>query len=267
MEEETLSPEEQELKAMDEKLSKELSAETGEQPEEANNTETPEEPEEKEEETAEKKEDEVEEEVEEDVSDEEQHRQPLIPYRKFKEERDKRKNLEGEISSLKADIESIKQSGKSQDEQQDDIDKLAEENGVDPNFLKKFADSITSKIKSPISEEELSEWREQREIKKQQDLFSDEFEDLLKEKPDAQNHRAELKDLAFSTKYAGKNFKSLFEIYVREIEPNTSKKKTIESTSKKSDTVVVDYENMEESEALKLSPEKFLEWTDYKATH
>lgn len=260
MTEETLTPEEQQLKEMDEKLSKEVAGE----PEEADNTETPK-PEEKEEPA--KKEEGEEEETEEDTTDEEEHRQPQVPYRKFKEERDKRKNLEGEINNLKADIESIKASGKPKGEQQDDIAKLAEEQGIDPTFLKKFADSITSKIKPALSDDELSEWREQRELRKQQDLFSSEFEDLLKEKPEAESRRAELKKLAFSTKYAGKNFKSLYEIYVREIEPNIGKKKTIESTSKKSDTIIADLENMTEAEALKLSPEKFLEWTDYKATH
>lgn len=233
-------------------------------PAEANNTEE-EKKEEKQEEPAKKEEEKEaeddskdEEEIPDDADDDKAPRRPQVPYHKFKEEREARKALEKEIEELKT-------SGKTKEEQTDDIEKIAEEYGVDPTFTKKLADSILSKNKPQISEEELKEFREQRQLTKQNELFNDEFDSLVELKPEVKEYKAKIKKLAFSTQYAGKNFKTLAEIYLREIEPNIGRKKTMEGGEKRTDTQVVDYETITEAEALKLSADEFLKWSEYKA--
>jgi len=250
---------EAELRAEDEKLSKELKGES-ELPEEVKNTE--EEPEAK---ADEGKEEEPEQKPEEKSDEEdEENRVPKVPYRKYKAEKEKRQNLESEISSLREDIKAIKESSMSNSDKKDELEELAEEYGVDPTFAKKLADNITSKTKSPISEEELKEWREDREMKAQDNEFNNEFDELLEVEPEAKNHKEALKKLAFS-KYGSDNFKSLFYIFGKEIKPNLGNKKTAETTSnKKTDNTVIDYKTMTEEEALKLPADKFLEWADYQ---
>jgi Glu-tRNA(Gln) amidotransferase subunit E-like FAD-binding protein len=111
----------------------------------------------------------------------------------------------------------------------DEIEKLAEEYGVDPAFAKKLSDSITSKIKSPISEEELEMLRETKLEKEQDSKFDKEFNELLEVNPEAKEHKKKLKELAFNPKYSGKNFKPLYYIFGKEIQANAvTKTKTAE---------------------------------------
>lgn len=256
-----LTPEELELKAEDERLAKELQGEI--QPEEANNTK-----EEEDEDKTDDADDSTEEPDEEpDEEDEVKTRQPKVPYRKFKAEREKRQELESTINDLKADIEAIKNSSKSNADKKDDIEELANEYGVDPTFAKKLAENIAGKAKSPLSEEEIADWKKDREIKAQNEEFDKEFSELLEVEPNAKEHKDALKKLAFS-KYGSDNFKSLFYIFGKEIKPNLGKKKTAETTSnKRTDNTVLDYKNMSEEDALKLPPEQFLEWSDYQMTN
>lgn len=268
MDEQNISPEEQELMEMEKQLSE------GDQPEEAENTEKDSEEkseEDKKEESTDESEEETEEEDESDddsekEEEEEATRQPHVPYKKFKAEREKRKELEATLSEMQADIEAIKNSSKSEAQKKDEISELAEEYGVDPDFTKKLSEKIKSSIKSPISEEELAEWRSERELKNQEQAFNTEFDELLDVRPDAKEHKAKLKKLAFDKKYAGKNFKSLLYIYAKEIEPNLGNKKTAEKTvNKRADGTVLDYKEMTEEEATKLPPEQFLEWVEYQS--
>jgi hypothetical protein len=251
------------------------------EPEVADNTEKePDKPESKEEETKEeakaddsKESDDAEDEEkepEEPDEDEEAEapRNPKVPYRKYKVEKEKRQALEATLSSMKADIEAIKANA-SKSDQKDEIEKLADEYGVDPAFAKKLADNIKGSIKSPLSDDEVEMLRDTKLEKEQNAQFDKEFEELVEINPDAKEHKAKLKKMAFDPKYAGKNFKPLYYIYGKEVKANAVvKTKTAEATnSKKTDTTVLDYGTMEESEALKLSPEKFLEWADYKSTN
>jgi hypothetical protein len=220
------------------------------------------------EETEEVKEEEETPEEPDDEDDEEAPRNPKVPYKKYKIEREKRKELESTLSAMKADIEAIKNSTST--DQKDEIEKLAEEYGVDPAFAKKLSDSITSKIKSPISDEELEMLRETK-LEKEQDLkFDKEFNELLEVNPEAKEHKKKLKELAFNPKYSGKNFKPLYYIFGKEIKANTvTKTKTAEpSSTKKVDSSVIDYANMTEADAIKqLPPDKFLEWAEYQSTN
>jgi len=200
----------------------------------------------------------------EDEDDEEAPRNPKVPYKKFKIEREKRKELESTLSELKADIEAIKNQGN----KKDDIEKLAEEYGVDPAFAKKLADNIKGSIKSPISDEEIELLRETKIEREQDAKFESEFKELLEVNPDAKEHKKKLREMAFDPKYSGKNFKPLYYIYGKEVQANKSPKtKTAETSSpKKTDNSVVDYENLSEADAMKtLSPDKFLEWVEYQS--
>jgi hypothetical protein len=238
------------------------------EPEEANNT-TESKEEESEEESKETEETKEEEETteEEPEEDEEAPRNPQVPYKKFKAEREKRKELESTLSSLKADIEAIKNSTSGK-EQKDEIEKLAEEFGVDPNFAKRLAENIKGSIKSPITEEEIELLRETKHEKEQDAKFDKEFNELAEVNPEAKEYKKKLKELAFTTKYSGKNFKPLYYIFNKEIQANaTVKTKTAETaTPKKTDKTVIDYETLSEEEAVKtLNPDKFLEWVEYQA--
>jgi hypothetical protein len=240
------------------------------EPEEADNTtETKEEEtEEKSEETEEAEEEEETTEEPDDEDDEDAPRNPKVPYKKYKIEREKRKELESTLSAMKADIEAIKNS--TSHDQKDEIEKLAEEYGVDPAFAKKLSDSITSKIKPVISDEELEMLRETKLEKEQDSKFNKEFNELLEVNPEAKEHKKKLKELAFNPKYSGKNFKPLYYIYGKEIQANkVTKTKTAEpSSTKKVDTTVIDYANMSEADAIKqLPPDKFLEWAEYQSTN
>ena len=120
---------------------------------------------------------------------------------------------------------------------------------------------------SHISEEELEMLRNTKIEKEQNAQFESEFEELVEVNPEAKEHKAKLRKMAFDKKYSGKNFKPLYYIYSKEIKANlTDKKKTAETSStKKTDSTVIDYGKMEESEAIKLPPDKFLEWAEFQS--
>jgi hypothetical protein len=211
------------------------------EPEEADNTAKSEEEVENKTETDEAKDEEKEPEdkpdEEPDEDDEDAPRNPKVPYKKYKAEREKRKELESALSSMKADIEAIKNSSPKSD-QKDEIEKLAEEYGVDPSFAKKLAENIKGSIKSPLSEEEIELLRDTKLEKEQDAKFEREFEELAEINPDAKEHKAKLKKMAFDPKYSGKNFKPLYYIYGKEIQANAPKNsKTAEKATLKRPTL------------------------------
>jgi len=153
----------------------------------------------------------------------------------------------------------------------DEIKTLAEESGVDENFLNKFADTILKKAKpSEDISKIVQSLTEERELVKQENLYSQEFakdiEPLVKEQYGLSDTalsqlKTQLKDLAFSETYAkvplSKILKAEFDTLGIKEPKRSSEGKAIKVRSNE----VVDFDNLTEEQFEALSPEKLEEFS------
>lgn len=149
---------------------------------------------------------------------------------------------------------------------EDDIKAMAEEAGVDPNFLSKFAESILKKAKpSEDLQKTIQELQVEKELVKQNELYSKEFEDdvipLVKElnlsDQALSQLKKSLKDLAFSETYAKVPLKEIFKLKEDTFDLKVPKKSS-EGKGIKIRSEVVDLNDLDE-EKFKNLPDDQIE--------
>lgn len=198
------------------------------------------------------------------------HRLPtMVEAWKLKVAEDQKASLEKDLTDLKARVEEMsKQKAPITNEQkseiQDDIRAIADEAGVDANFLTKFADTILKKAKpSEDIQNTLKELQEEKELAKQENLYSKEFEaDVL---PIVEEYnlsgqalsqlKKSLKDLAFSETYAKVPLKEIFKLKEETFEIKAPKK-SAEGKGIKHRSETVDLDNLDEDKFKNLTPEQ-----------
>jgi len=207
---------------------------------------------------------------EEEVPDFEQNREGRTPQtvslHKHLRLKDKVKNLEAEIETIRASKQTIEQ--KDEDIEQlvgSTAEELSSNLGLDKEMLAdvfgKFANGIISKTKMPNEVAEvIKKVKEQEAWQKEEELFNREFDSLKKEYPDEKLDKEQLHQMAFREDMSKK---SLFEIYFRNVKPTIKepepKKRSAESSKpgvSKMDKQV-DYNNISTEEMLAMSDEEF----------
>ncbi len=152
----------------------------------------------------------------------------MVEAYKLKIAEDQKGKAEARITELENQIKELgSQKGPITAAQQDDIEAeikaVADEMGVEPEHLKKFADTLLKRTKpSEDVSKTLQTIKEERELEKQENAYADEFTKdvlpLLKEKyADLSDQalsklKSDLKDLAFSEAYAKLPLSEIFKI-------------------------------------------------------
>lgn len=157
----------------------------------------------------------------------------------------------------------------------DDIKALAEESGVDETFLNKFANTIISKTEAkakPLNEitKALEELTREREIMKQENAYSEEFnkdiEPLVKEQYGLSDTallqlKNKLKDFAFSETYAKVPLAKIFKAEFDALDIKESKKSSEGKGVKMRSNEVIDYDNLTEEQFASMTPEQIEAFT------
>lgn len=223
---------------------------------------------------------EVKETPKEEKPEEKPHRQPtMVEAWKLKVAEDQKASLEKDLTDLKAKVEDLfKQKAPITKEQkteiQDDIKAIADEAGVDADFLTKFADTILKKAKpSEDIQKTLKEFQEEKELAKQENLFSKEFEaDVL---PIVEEYnlsgqalsqlKKSIKDFAFSETYAKVPLKEIFKLKEDTFELKAPKKSS-EGKGIKHRSENVDLDNLDEEKFKNLTDEQIEKFVTQKSS-
>lgn len=193
----------------------------------------------------------------------------MVEAWKLKVAEDQKANLEKDLIDLKAKVEEL---SKQKDpitqtqklEISEEIKNMAEEAGIDANFLTKFAEAILQKAKpSEDLRATIKDLQEEKELIKQDNLYSKEFEnDILPLVKDyglsgqaLSQLKSSLKDMAFSETYAKVPLKEIFKLKEDTFDLKVSKK-SAEGRGVKIRTEVVDIENIDEEQFKNLSYEQ-----------
>lgn len=214
-----------------------------------------------------------------------------VPVGKYNETRKEAQALKAELEAeraAKADLAAklaAASAGKPTEDDFSDIreaaTKLAEDNGYEPDFVAKFAETLVPLIGKRSSTKQLeerlanferqqAEQRQQAEAQQnaqnQDKYFEAEFNEVSKEFPQLASQKEELKELAFSETY--KQIPLRF-IALEHMHQNPPGRKTVEVPLQgKSDTpTVVDFENLTDEQFHSLTSEqqdRFYAWIDAK---
>lgn len=197
----------------------------------------------------------------------------MVEAWKLKVAEDQKASLEKDLQEVKAKVEELSKqrdpiSKTQKDEIADEIKTISEEYGVDPEFSKKISEAILKKAK-PSDEvvKTLAELQEERELIKQDNLFSKEFDGdvipLVKglnlSDQALSQLKSDLKDLAFSETYAKVPLKEIFKLKEDSFDLK-SPKKSAEGKGVKIRTEVVDLDNLSEEDFNKMSTEQIEEF-------
>ena len=202
--------------------------------------------------------------------EEKPHRPPtMVEAWKLKVAEDQKASLEKDITDLKAKVEEMSKqkapiTREQKSEVEDDIKAIADEAGVDAEFLTKFADTILKKAKpSDDIQKTLKELREEKELVKQENLYSKEFEADIFPLVEEYNLSGQtlsqlkksLKDLAFSETYAKVPLKEIFKLKEETFELKAPKKSS-EGKGIKHRVENVDLDNLDEDKFQNLTDEQ-----------
>jgi hypothetical protein len=208
----------------------------------------------------------------------------MVEAWKLKVAEDQKASLEKDLNDLKTKVEELsKQKAPVTDAQKeelaDDIKKIAEETGMDETSITRIADVISKKFEAKLPskdvESTVKKLQEERELEKQLNEYSNEFEKdvlpLLEEyqlSGDAlSNLKNTLKDYAFSEIYAKVPLKEIF--VIKQSEFNLSQpKKSSEGKGIKTRATdsVIDIDNISEDDFAKLPAEKIEEFMQKKSS-
>lgn len=197
----------------------------------------------------------------------------MVEAWKLKVAEDQKAGLEKDLTDLKAKVEELSRQKSpitqaQKTEISDEIKTMAEEAGVDADFLTKFANSILAKAKPPEDlQATLDELKQEKELVKQENFYSKEFENdvmpLVKDfnlsDTALSQLKASLKELAFSEIYAKVPLKELFKLKEDSFDFKVSKKSS-EGKGIKVRTEVVDLDNLDEDKFKNLSNEQLEEF-------
>ena len=203
---------------------------------------------------------------EEDTVESKAHRPvKAVPVAKYQNEKHKWREKE---SKLLEEIESLKtNTTKSEETKSTDLDELAEEYNLDPEFVKKLTDTISSKSKlSDDDKRKLEFLSEKYEREKADTEFTDVVTKFATDYPDEpiKEHLDKIKELAYTE---GHTDQSVFELWFRYIKPNLPQvKHTAEKSRKTSETNKdIDF-NDPNLDIDSLSDEDFDKYTEVQAS-
>ena len=216
-------------------------------------------------------------------------RKPLyVPVGKHNEERHKRQEAEEraakaarEAEELRAQIAAL--SSKSASQGQDDVreaaSKLAEEHGLDAEFVAKFAETVVNMaekrnslpkdIAQKLASFEALQARAEAEAQQraQEKAFEQEFTSVIKEFPELADKKDDLKGLAFTEGNLNTSLRRLALEYVHD-NPTIKGRKTAESSYRsKGPSEVLDFEAVDEATLKGLEGEKldqYIAWLTKK---
>lgn len=189
-----------------------------------------------------------------------------------------------EVTDLQAKIEELSKQKAPVTQAQtedikDEIAKLAKDKDVDVDFLTNFADSILKRAESkyktnPDIEKTVKELQEQRELEKELNEYSNEFDkDVLPLIGEYQltgealsQIKSTLKNYAFSETYAKVPLKEIFALKQSEFNLSVPKKSSEGKAIKGRAADVVDIDNMSEEDFLKLPADKVEEFMQKKSS-
>lgn len=159
----------------------------------------------------------------------EQKEKPTVGLDKFLDQKRVNKELKAKLETLQETIEN----GASKKEVSRDIQTLAKENNVDPEFLQNLSEAIRSEAEQSI-EERLQPFTEREAVQKREELFAMHMKNTLEEMPEYAGVINEniLKQLAFNPSNANKTFRQLVEETYGNV---VGSKKTIETAVPQSD--------------------------------
>lgn len=185
--------------------------------------------------------------------------------------------LQGELKKLTEQKASISEEQK--DDIADEIKRIAEETGVDPAPLSKLADVIIKRSQSEKQfpadlEKTVKQLQEERELEKQMNEFSREFDKdvspLLSEYQltgeDLSKIKDTLRDYAFSETYQRVPLKEIFAIKQAEFNLSVPKKSAEGKGIKSRGANVVDIDNMSEEDFKNLPADKVEEFIQKKSS-
>ena len=199
----------------------------------------------------------------------------MVEAWKLKVAEDQKASAVKQVEDLQARLEELsKQKSPVTDKQTEDITDeiraIAEESGVDSNFLEKFANTIIKKseaknqIPSDIAET-IQNLRAEQELARQEKLYQEEFikdiEPLVKEQYGLSDTalsklRSQLKDMAFSETYAKVPLAKILKAELDSFELKEAKRSSEGKGIKVRSNEVVDMDNLTEDQLDNLTPEQ-----------
>lgn len=233
---------------------------------------------ESEEETEEDKADEAEESEEESEEEDEPDKAEVepkpvrpvkaVPVKKYQDEKRKWKE---QNSNLKLEIEKLQQAKPDQSETEKELDlgELAEEYGVDKEFVNKLASKISAKAQLPDTDKaKLDFLTAKYETEKADTEFDSAVGKLQEDYPDEPiaDYKDKIKKLGYTEGYTEL---STYELYFRLVKPEIpTKKKTAEKTKSSGEVSkeVLDYDNVSETDIDNMSDTEFDEYTEHQAS-
>ncbi len=216
----------------------------------------------------------------EDDSDnlEEKNNTGMMPVKKHTDKINKLKaDHEKEMENLRRELQNASQTGVKDVPKK--LEALAEKYSADPEFVKELFDVI--KTDSPITPEvkrNLDYINKKAEQENQNEQFNSDFDNnvssLIKEEyPDATQSQIDgikqkVREYAFDEKYKNTPLDLIYnglKEFRNFLEDSTSKKPAESSGKRTKATGILDFENMTDTEAAKLSDEDFDKFSEYKA--
>lgn len=125
---------------------------------------------------------------------------------------DKYLDLKKDLKKAKNDLKEALEKNSTPKEVSKDIDAIAKEHNVDPEFLEKLASEIEAKASEKI-DEKLRPLTEREQAAKQEKMFQERLADTLKDMPEYKDviNVDVVRQLAFNPANANKTFKGLLE--------------------------------------------------------
>lgn len=268
-----ITPKEEEANAP-EPEKKETEVKSEDEPEKEEDKSKPEEEEE---------EDETEEEELNNKDDKKSPHVPLAKWNKYKTKRDKeiedlKVSHQKEIEDLKNSITSTSATHKSIET---DLQKFAEENGIEnTDVIKGLVELITKNAPGldPETKKEIAEWKETQRINAENSAFESDFNKtalptLKKLNPNLDDAHLEqaklaLKELAYKDEYIKLPLDKVIKLEEKKFLFNLEKKKTVETSrpGSQAGTTIQDFDSWTSEDIDNASPEDFEKYSNYMAS-
>ncbi len=174
-----------------------------------------------------------------------QSKKNVVPIAKFMEYKNANKAAQKEIQELKSSIEK----GASKKETSKDLKAIADEHGVDANFLQEFAEAVKSQAESDFDDKitsTLKPFQDKQNQEKINELFNTHYAQALEEMPEYKDVASKdvIKSLSLNPANADKTFAQILEGSYGHLLKGKSTMESSKPRGGKDDSQTIDYKRV-----------------------